>query len=101
MILATPSQDILYTPSISGLPANFMRRSIVEAGLDPENLPRPKGVHQPDLNVAARPWRDIWSAGQGAGLIEDIPSASALVARLADEYDAAVATAIPALARST
>jgi len=89
LVVEAQTQDILYTPSISGLPANFIRQSIEAAGLDPKNLPPPKGLHMPDLPVAARPWRDIWSAGQGAGLITDIPTTAKLVDDLRAEYDRA------------
>ena len=91
MVLAAETKDIVYTPSISGLPANFMRPSIEAARLDPQNLPPPKGLHLPDLPQGVRAWRDIWSAGQGAGMIDDIPSVAELVERLDGEYRAALA----------
>ena len=66
------------------------RKKIRENGLDPLNLPKPLGKmrydHLPD-NV--RPWKTIWSAGQGIELIDDIPSVSDLVMRLRREYVAA------------
>ncbi|MDB5425400.1 MAG: 2-nitropropane dioxygenase [Phenylobacterium sp.] len=89
MVVAADTKDIVYTPSISGLPASFMRQSIEAAGLDPARLPPPKGLHRADLPEGVRAWRDIWSAGQGAGLVRDIPSVADLVARLAAEYSAA------------
>jgi nitronate monooxygenase len=89
MVVATETKDIVYTPSISGLPASFIRQSIEAAGLDPTRLPPPKGLHRPDLPEGVRAWRDIWSAGQGAGLIRDVPSVAELVERLAIEYGAA------------
>ena len=89
MMIAAETKDVLYTPSISGLPANFLRQSIQAVGLDPGNLPAPKDLQARDLPVGVQPWRDVWSAGQGVGLIDDIPSVSGLVARLALEYSAA------------
>ncbi len=86
MIVESSTQDIVYTPCISGLPANFMRKSIADAGLDPANLPQPTGPHQPNLPSGVRAWSDVWSAGQGAGLITDVPATSDLITRLADEY---------------
>ena len=88
-IVAAETKDIVYTPSISGLPANFIRQSIEAAGLDPAKLPPPKGLHRPDLPEGVLAWRDIWSAGQGAGLVRDVPTVAALVERLAAEYHAA------------
>jgi nitronate monooxygenase len=89
MVVAAESKDIVYTPSISGLPASFIRQSIEAAGLDPARLPPPKGLHRPDLPEGLRAWRDIWSAGQGAGMVRDIPSVADLVDRLVREYEAA------------
>jgi nitronate monooxygenase len=86
MILDADASDILYTPAISGVNANFMRPSIVAAGLDPENLP-PHG--KMDLQEEAKVWKTIWSAGQGVGSIADIPSTADLVARLKHDYVAA------------
>jgi len=89
MVVAAETKDILYTPAISGLPANFMRQSIEAAGLDPAALPPPKGLHQGDLPNGLHAWRDIWSAGQGAGLVHDIPTTAALVDRLEADFQAA------------
>jgi len=89
MVVDALSQDIIYTPSVTGIPASFIRQSLAAVGLDPAALPPPLGLHKPNLGVEAKPWRDIWSAGQGAGLIEDIPTVEALVERLAAEYEAA------------
>ena len=89
MVVAAETKDIVYTPSISGLPASFMRQSIEAAGMDPSRLPPPKGLHRADLPEGVRAWRDVWSAGQGAGLVKDAPSVTVLVDRLASEYEAA------------
>jgi nitronate monooxygenase len=98
MIVAAGAGDIVYTPSISSIPASFLRQSIVAAGLDPDKLAPPTGV---DLSHITEPykkelqnskaWRDIWSAGQGVGAIHDLPPTAELVDRLAAEYRAAVA----------
>ena len=89
MVLATETKDIVYTASISGLPASFIRQSIESVGLDPANLPPPKGLHRADLPQGVRAWRDIWSAGQGAGLVSDLPTVAQLADRLEAEYQAA------------
>ena len=88
MLVGHGSKDIVLTDAISGLPANYLRGSIAAAGLDPADLPRPIGLFQPDLPPHIKAWRDVWGAGQGAGLIDDIPSVEDLVARLRAEYDA-------------
>lgn len=82
--------DIIYTDAISGVNANFLRQSIVAAGLDPNNLVS----HGPmDMANEAKAWKNVWSAGQGVASIEDIPSVSELCARLVSEYEAAISQA--------
>ena len=94
MILDSEAKDVTYTPAFSGIPANYLTKSIVAAGLDPANL-KPKGFVDMDLSnreeTKIKAWRDIWSAGQGSGSIKDVPSVAELVARLTAEYRDAVA----------
>jgi nitronate monooxygenase len=87
MVLQASAADIVYTPAISGVHANFLRASIEAAGLDPDTLPEATGAHVGDHDK--RPWKNIWSAGQGVGSIDDIPTMGALIARLGDEYRSA------------
>ena len=88
MLLASKAADIVYTPNISGVHANFLRPSVVAAGLDPDKLP-PHGSL--DMNNEAKAWKNVWSAGQGVGSIHDVPSAAELCGILAREYAAAIA----------
>lgn len=83
MMVASRASDIVYTPRISGIHASFMRLSIVSAGLDPDNLPDHGEL---DMENEAKAWKTIWSAGQGVGTIQDLPSAANLCERLIDEY---------------
>jgi len=94
------AKDIIYTAAISSLPASFLRQSIEAAGLDPNALIAPDKVdlshitqpHEAEHNPAQKKaWRDIWSAGQGVGSIEDIPPVVELIERLRNEYRNAVA----------
>jgi nitronate monooxygenase len=91
MLSASAAKDIVYTPAISGVPASFLRQSLVDAGLDPDTL-----TDKPDINMGkeldpeVRAWKNIWSAGQGVGSIHDSPSVAELVARLKAEYRAAL-----------
>jgi nitronate monooxygenase len=87
MLAASRAADILYTPSISGVPANFLKPSIRAAGLDPDQLPPP---HALDLSNEAKAWKTIWSAGQGVGSIDDCPTTAALCAALIADYKAAL-----------
>lgn len=90
MIVSSHAADIVYTPAISGVNANFIRSSIVAAGLDPDNLV-PHGAL--DMKNEARAWKTVWSAGQGVGSIGDIPGAADLCERLIAEYREAMSEA--------
>lgn len=89
LLLSHTSADIVLTDRISGVPASFMRGSLERAGLDPEHLPPLLAPRTPDLPTGVKPWRDMWSAGHGVGLIHDIPSVAELTARLVTEYQTA------------
>jgi len=89
MLVDGTSADVLYTRAINGLPASWLKASISSVGLDPEKLPQPKDRGTEHLPAGIKPWRDIWSAGQGIGLIHDIPPVAELVSRLQAEYVAA------------
>lgn len=91
MILAARAADILYTPAISGVAANFLRPSIAAAGLDPDALPDHATL---DLNNEVKAWRTVWSAGQGVGTIDDVPTAADLCDRLLAEYREAMRGAV-------
>ena len=90
MIVASQAADLVYTPSISGVHANFLRESIRAAGLDPDALP-PKT--ELDMNKEAKAWKTVWSAGQGVGSIHEILPAANLCERLIAEYRAAIEAA--------
>lgn len=87
LLVASGSEDLLYTDRITGVPANWLKGSLRRVGLDPDALPVPTAVRSYDhLPDGIRPWRDIWSAGQGVDLIRDIPPVAELVRRLREEY---------------
>jgi nitronate monooxygenase len=92
MIVERGGEDIVYTNLFTGIHGNYLRPSIVRAGLDPDNLPQAdpsKMNFASGGNQDAKAWKDIWGCGQGIGAIKDILSAGDLVARLAAEYEAA------------
>ena len=88
--------DVIYTRGVNGLPASWLKASLRETGLDPDNLFIPEGRSTEHLPEGKTPWRDIWSGGQGIGLIDDIPTTAELVARLREEY--VTACAVPDMA---
>ncbi len=101
MILDANAADIVYTPAISGVPANYLRASLAAAGLDPDDLPTGKTMDMASHgDPEKRAWRDIWSAGQGAGAIDDVPTTAELCRRLTQEYQAALAGAAGKLAEA-
>ncbi|MBT2588423.1 nitronate monooxygenase family protein [Arthrobacter sp. ISL-95] len=87
MLVEAKSTDLIYTTSVTAVPANWLKPSLISHGLDPEDLPVSSGRGNYDhLPPKSRPWRDIWSAGQGIDLIYDTPSVADLVHRLSMEY---------------
>ena len=83
------ASSIVYTDVISGVHGNYLRPSLVAAGLDPDNLAA-VGARAMDFG-GSRPkaWRDIWGSGQGIGAVKAVVPAAELVGRLAQEYAAA------------
>ena len=93
-LLNASAADIIYTPHMTGVPANFLLSSLRSWGLDPDAL----GSARIDAKTrtvqhgeqTGKVWRDIWSAGQGVGTIADVPSAAELCRRLASDFAQAV-----------
>jgi nitronate monooxygenase len=92
LLVSQQMADIITTDRISGMTATFMRGSISRVGLDPDNLPPTEGFLKPTIPAELKGWRDIWSAGHGVGLIDDIPSVAELVDRLERDYRTAEAS---------
>ena len=89
-IVSSSAADIVYSNLFTGIHGNYLRASIVAAGLDPDNLPQP-GADAMNFQSAsgAKAWRDIWGSGQGVGAVDSVMPATELVAKLAVEYQAA------------
>jgi nitronate monooxygenase len=88
-IVESSAADIVYTNLFTGVHGNYLKKSIVNAGLDPDDLPQSDKSKMSFGSGAAKAWRDIWGAGQGVGLMDDVPSVAEMVERLKAEYDAA------------
>lgn len=87
MLMASAASDIVYTPKISGIHANFLKPSIVDNGLDLDEIAAHGDIDLgEELNHKSLAWKHIWSAGHGTGSIRDIPSVAELSARLRDEF---------------
>ena len=89
MIVASNSDDIVYSNLFTGVLGNYLRGSIVAAGLDPDNLPTSDASKMNFGGASAKAWKDIWGAGQGVGAVREVVPAGALVARIGAEYSAA------------
>lgn len=90
MLIDEGPTDIVYTPAFSGIPANMLRRSIVENGMDPDNLPSKDRIDLgEEFNHEAKAWRDIWTAGQGVGSIHDIRPVEQVILDMKAEYASA------------
>ena len=88
-IVESTAADIVYSNLFTGVHGNYLKKSIVAAGLDPEALPQADKSSMNFGSASAKAWRDIWGAGQGVGLMDDVPTTAEMVARLKREYDAA------------
>ncbi len=93
-IVESGAADIIYTDLFTGVHGNYLRSSIVNAGLDPDNL---AGIDATSMkfgsegSAKSKAWRDIWGSGQGIGIIDRVRPAGELVNQLAAQYAAAKA----------
>ncbi len=92
MLVEGGTPDVIYTPGVNGMPAMWLKELIRAVGMDPDHLPKLEKRSTDHLPEGIEPWKDIWSAGQGIGLIHDIPTVAELVRRLQAEYVDACAT---------
>ena len=89
-IVDAAAVDVVYTPYFTGVHGNYLKQSIVAAGLDPANLPvKDKSAMSFGSARDAKAWKDIWGAGQGVGTIDAVLPAAEIVCGLQAEYQAA------------
>ena len=96
-IIESKAADVIYTDVFTGVHGNYLRSSIVGAGLDPDNL----GAVDPTAmkfgsegSARTKAWRDIWGSGQGIGIVDRIRPTAEFVDLLAEQYEAAKARLI-------
>ena len=91
MIVASNSDDIVYSNLFTGVHGNYLRGSIVAAGMDPDHLPEsdPSKMDFGAAVTGAKAWKEIWGCGQGIGAVSEVLPTAELVARLGREYQAA------------
>mgnify|MGYP001204899478 FL=1 len=92
MLIESAADDIVYSNLFTGVSGNYLKPSIKNAGLDPNNLPEADKSAMnfgSGGNTDAKAWKDIWGSGQGIGGIKDDPSVGDLVERIIEEYNKA------------
>jgi nitronate monooxygenase len=96
MITSSGAEDIVYSNLFTGVHGNYLKPSIVAAGMDPENLPQSDaskmsfGTDTSGERAKAKAWKEIWGSGQGVGSLTKVMPAAELIARFKKEYDEAV-----------
>ncbi|MET0342225.1 MAG: nitronate monooxygenase family protein [Polyangiales bacterium] len=91
MIVDSASADIINSNLFTGVHGNYLRKSVIAAGLDPDALPTSDPSKMNFGSGHTKAWRDIWGAGQGVGAVKETVPAAALIARLTQEYQEALA----------
>ena len=90
-IVAASSKDIIYSSLFTGVHGNYLKSSVVRAGLDPEKLPESDPSAMNFGGGAAKAWKDIWGSGQGISAVKAVEPAAVMIERLAAEYKSAKA----------
>ena len=93
-IVDSGAADIVYSDLFTGVHGNYLRSSIVNSGLDPDNLAAGSLDTMrfgSDGSSKAKAWRDIWGSGQGIGVIDQVRPAAEFIDLLAEQYAAAKA----------
>jgi nitronate monooxygenase len=91
-IVDSTAEDIIYSNLFTGVHGNYLRKSIEDAGLDPNNLPEsdPSAMNfGSGGNTDAKAWKDIWGSGQGVGAVKKVQSTGAYVSELQAQYEVA------------
>jgi len=92
MLIEATADDIVTSAALTGIPANWLKASLVAAGYDPAALKSgatPVELGRPEENV--KRWRDVWAAGHGVGEVHAIEPLAAIVDALVSDYRAATA----------
>src|SRR5277367_1656448 len=96
MITTSTAEDIVYSNLFTGVHGNYLKPSIVAAGMDPDNLPESDaskmsfGTDASGERAKPKAWKEIWGSGQGVGSVGKIMPAAELIARFKKEYDESV-----------
>jgi nitronate monooxygenase len=100
MITSSGAEDIVYSNLFTGVHGNYLKPSVVAAGMDPDNLPQSDaskmsfGTDASGERAKPKAWKEIWGSGQGVGSIGTVVPASEMIARFKKEYESAVDPAL-------
>jgi len=86
MLIEASAEDIITSAALTGIPANWLKGSLTAAGYDGEGLKAKAAIDLGRPEDAAKRWRDVWSAGQGAGSVRAVEPLGDIVAELAADY---------------
>lgn len=86
MVVKSNGSDVITSDSITGVKANWLKGSLINAGYDIDNMPPPGGINFLEAAGDFKRWRDIWAAGQAVGVTEKIESIADIVDQLENEY---------------
>src|SRR5437763_15048687 len=95
MITNSSAEDIVYSNLFTGVHGNYLKPSIMAAGMDPDNLPTSDpsmmsfGTDASGERAKPKAWKEIWGSGQGVGSVAKILPAAELIGRFKKEYDGA------------
>ena len=87
MIADSSADDIVYSNLFTGVHGNYLKGSVVAAGMDPDNLPEGDLKTMDFGGEKTKAWKDIWGSGQGIGAVKDVVPAAELVERMVREYN--------------
>ena len=90
-IVDSDSDDIVYSNLFTGVHGNYLAPSILNAGMDPANLPESDPSKMNFSGDKTKAWKDIWGCGQGIGAVHQVLSTADFVAQLKRQYAAAKA----------
>lgn len=86
MLVEASAEDIVTSAALTGMPANWLKASLLAAGYDAEGLKTKAEINLGRPEDAAKRWRDVWSAGHGAGQVKAVEPLAAIIDKLAAEY---------------
>ncbi len=89
MLVDSTVDDLILTNAVTGVHANWLRQSLISAGMDPNALEKDPDVDFTDPQSGMKRWANTWSAGHGVGVIDRVESVKSLVNRLKQEHQTA------------